>query len=118
MKQQLTIADVAKLLGISVVQAANNERAGTLPLIRVGEFYTDAANAIDAYLANRVTGYREADTRAQDAAVRAADRRLEAEQAATRAANREKNERDQAIRDRNETNYREALASAGNMRTV
>jgi len=114
--QQLTIQDVARLLGISVVQAANNERAGTLPLIRVGNFYTDAANAIDAYLGNRATGYQEADTRAQDAALKAADRRLEAEQAEQRRINREHNQANEAVRQRNEAARSASLEVATGMR--
>jgi hypothetical protein len=110
--KQLTIADVANLLGISVVTASNNERAGTLPFVRVGDHYTDPASAISAFNANRQTGYRDAPDPMPAIAARA-QAKHDAERAAERAANEARWEANEAVRQRNEAARAASAASVG-----
>ena len=104
MSRGITLADVAKIIGISIPAAANREREGSLPFVRIWEgngafYFVSPSEAITAFRAGKRTGYDEPVNAAQDAAVRAADRRLKLEQAETRRTNRELNERNQAVRE-------------------
>jgi hypothetical protein len=121
MSKGITLEDCAAVLGISVPQAANLERAGSLPFVRVTErngafYFVEPGVAVDLHKAGKQTGYTYADDTAQRAAIAAADRRLQVEQDAARAVNREKNEAAQAKRNREAAAYDAALTAAGSMR--
>jgi hypothetical protein len=123
MSNKLSLADVAKIIGISVPAAANREREGSLPYVRISErsgehYFTDPASAVIAFRAGKQTGYAEADTRAQEAAMRVVERKTEAAKIEARRLAREKYDAQEAIKARIEKSRSDALTAAANVRYV